>query len=147
MTGRAGTSVREPSSGYYCAFLIDYKSMMDRAIYAHRLWIRLWTRLGQQEENSGGPEGNGWVTGPWPPAVHSAAAAAAAARTAPVDTETGRDLAGTVMSPGSTVPMTTTSSYLSGRSNLKQAPGDLVLRTTRPRVACRPDPTAGGGVQ
>jgi hypothetical protein len=108
---------------YYCACSADYANLAPHAMHAHRLWIKLWMSGGQQLENSGQPGGNAGVTGSVRPAVHSVPPPAGRLRTAAVHGNAGADLRGRLISPGSTVPMTTTAFYFPDRSHRKKAAG------------------------
>jgi hypothetical protein len=105
------------------------------AMYAHRLWIRLWMSLGQQRENSGHPGGNAGVTGTRRVALHSLAAAAPRPATAAVHDHSRSCLRGRRISPGSTDPMTTTFLHFQRDTHCKKARrprrrGDLDLTRT-----------------
>jgi len=51
-------------TGHYANFALS-------AMYAHRLWIKLWISLGHPAENCGQPEGKARVTEQLRPAAHS----------------------------------------------------------------------------
>jgi hypothetical protein len=101
----------------------DYITISAVTFRAHRLWTRLWTGLGQREENLLRAGGNYRMNGGRPQPVHSRRAAGRAAGTAPVDAGSGSELGRQQISPGSTDPMTTTSLYLSPELSNQQASG------------------------
>jgi hypothetical protein len=107
--------------GYYLSLAVDYRNRSDRAFSAHRLWMNLWTSLGQPADNCARPGGNSQMSCGRRPGVHTAVTARPRALNVAVDGESRRDLAGRALSPGSTDPMTTTFIYLSSNPRTKQA--------------------------
>ena len=130
------------TSDYYISHLSNYRFGPDRSYSAHRLWMNLWTSLGQPADNSGHPGGNAAVPGRGRPGIHSACRRYTRAWQAPVGSQCPADLAGSQISPGSTDPMTTASLYLSGNPRTKQAGA-----RKRSERTCWLDRRSGGGVR
>lgn len=98
-----------------------YIAVPRATISAHRLWTNLWMRLGQAEDNSGGPGGNCAANDVSRTAIHSAPVRRLGPGTGHVDGRTPTGLRRHQMSPASTVPMTTTSLYFTDIPSTKQA--------------------------
>ena len=81
-------------------------------IGTHRLWISLWTRLGQSEDNTARPGGNHQGYGGESAAVHSRPPDGHCRRTGPVATQSHPGLGESRLSPGSTAPTTTTNFFI-----------------------------------
>ena len=124
-------------------------SVPSVTIGTHRLWISLWTRLGQHEDNIREPGGNREATGGERTAVHSPSPAGHCSRTGPVTAERHPGLGGKHLSPGSTAPTTTTNLFFTttptasrrvARARRQRRPGGAQRRLTR----CRPWPPHRG---
>jgi hypothetical protein len=109
-------------------------NVAPHTLHAHRLWISLWMSLGNQRENSGQPGGNAGVTGSGRARLHSATPAAPRLATVAVHENSRSCLRECRLSPGSTVPMTTTSLYFQRDTHCKKAPRRTVFGST---VLCR----------
>ena len=59
-----------PARSDYAECTCGYPNFAPHAMYAHRLWISLWTDEGHSEENPGRPGGNAGVTSARPAAAH-----------------------------------------------------------------------------
>src|SRR5215468_1851432 len=81
-------------------------------IGTHRLWISLWTRLGQYEDNTARPGGNHQASSGERAVVHSRPPAGNCRRTGPVTTQSNPGLGDSRLSPGSTAPTTTTNFFI-----------------------------------
>ena len=97
--------------------MTDHVSVTPVTIGTHRLWISLWTPLGWPADNAGGPGGNGEENSLGAAGVHSPSPARRHSRTGLVATGTGRRLGYRPLSPGSTVPTTTTFCLISQVQN------------------------------
>jgi len=78
----------------------------------HRLWISLWTHLGQCEDNTARPGGNHQASSGERVVVHSRPPAGYCRRTGPVATQSDPGLGDSRLSPGSTAPTTTTNFFI-----------------------------------
>src|SRR6516162_7401522 len=81
-------------------------------IGTHRLWISLWIRLGQYEDNAARPGGNHQASSGERAIVHSHPPVGHCRRTGPVATQCHRGLGDSRLSPGSTAPTTTTNFFI-----------------------------------
>ena len=86
-------------------------------IGTHRLWIRLWTRLGRDEDNTGDPGGNWQASSGESRAVHSPSPASHCPHTGLVVTGKRSGLHRSLLSPGSTAPTTTTNLLFTTKPN------------------------------
>jgi hypothetical protein len=87
-------------------------------IGTHRLWISLWTRLGQPEDNMGESEGIVRGNGGRMADVHTSSPARRRSPTGSVGSKTRPWLGVAGLSPASTVPTTATCCSFTKRSNL-----------------------------
>jgi len=92
--------------------MTDHVSAPSVTIGTHRLWISLWTRLGQYEDNTGQTGGNQQASGGESGAVHSSPPAGPFPHTGPVATKSRAGLGDGRLSPGSTVPTTATNLFI-----------------------------------
>jgi hypothetical protein len=106
----------------------NHISVPPVTIGTHRLWISLWTRLGQDEDNTGDPGGNWHASGGENRTVHSPSPASHCPHTGLVATERRPGLHGSRLSPGSTVPTTTTNFFFTTTPNASRW-----VAGTRPR--------------
>ena len=95
----------------------NHVSVPSVTIGTHRLWISLWTRLGQDEDNTGDPGGNWQASGGESRAIHSPSPASHCPHTGLVVTERRPGLHGSLLSPGSTVPTTATNFFFTTTPN------------------------------
>jgi len=98
-----------------------YITAPHATISAHRLWTKLWTRLGKAEDNPIRPGGNRAVNGGGRAGIHSGRPPGEPPGTVAVDARTRPDLRRRLMSPVSTDPMTTTFRYFTEIPSTKQA--------------------------
>src|SRR5262249_18049282 len=89
-----------------------HESAPPVTIGTHRLWISLWTHLGQCEDNTARPGGNRQASSGERTALHSRPPAGYCSRTGPVVTQCHPGLGDSRLSPGSTDPTTTTNSFI-----------------------------------
>ena len=109
----------------------------------HRLWISLWTRLGQRAEN--GAETGGYVmaAGGYPAAVNSLGPAVPRSRTVPVAGHDRTSLRHQWLSPGSTDPITAT--YISFTRRSIQVAGSAAVCGPFPGATTQPGRENGKG--
>src|SRR5262249_61461481 len=111
-------------------------------IGTHRLWISLWTRWGQCEDNTGSPGGNRQASGGERKAVHSYPPPSHCRHTGAVVTQSHTGLGGSGLSPASTSPTTTTYFFIT--KTQKQVGGGWPgsrSRHTRDTRSARRQPT------
>ena len=123
-------------------------SVPSVTIGTHRLWISLWTRLGQDEDNIREPGGNRKASGGERAAVHSPSPAGHWPRTGPVTGKRHPGLRGKHLSPGSTDPTTTTNFFFTTKPNASRwvararsrgwAAGAQPRRAASARSCCAP---------
>ena len=109
-----------------------HASVPSVTIGTHRLWISLWTRLGQHEDNTQGPGGNQQAYGGENAALHTASRDGHCPRTGSVVTESRPDQRGNHLSPGSTAPTTTTNYFFTTTPHASRC-----VARTRPRNRLR----------
>jgi len=118
-------------------------------IGTHRLWISLWTRLGQYEDNTARPGGNRQASSGERAVVHSRPPAGHCRRTGPVTTQSNPGLGDSRLSPGSTVPTTTTNFFIT-KTQIQVAGADhgaghgRLARTGNRAQLTRPPRATGG---
>jgi len=110
----------------------NHVSVPSVTIGTHRLWISLWTRLGQDEDNAGDPGGNWQASGGESRAVHSPSPASHCPHTGLVVTGRRSGLRGSPLSPGSTAPTTTTNLLFTTKPNASRC-----VARTRPQSGLR----------
>ena len=107
-------------------------------IGTHRLWISLWTRLGQDEDNTGSPGGNRETSGGERAAVHNCPPPGHCRPTGPVIAQSRAGLGQDRLSPASTDPMTTTFFFITKTQN--QEAGGWPRNRSRHARDTRPGP-------
>jgi hypothetical protein len=130
----------------------EHGSVAAVTISTHRLWISLWTPLGRPADNASATVGNARQQRPDAAFIHRLSPGGAPACTRPVGTGTPPYLGVRPLSPGSTVPMTTTFCSSSGNqerhrwladtsiSRVTQRAPSLVFRSLRDACSHTPPP-------
>ena len=116
-------------------------------IGTHRLWISLWMRLGQYEDNTGSPGGNREASGGERMAVHNCPPPGHCRPTGPVVTQSHPGLGHDGLSPASTDPTTTTYFFITKTQNQEEGgwPRSWSRHTRDTRPAPRQPTYATGG--